>query len=52
MYINFWYPAEQSPNITDAPLKLQMPGQNFVLGSVPLIGGDGQPARLDVAAAG
>ena len=31
MYINFWYVAEESKNITDQPLKKKMLGQNFVL---------------------
>lgn len=31
MYINFWYPAEQSAHITEQPLKLRMLGQDFVL---------------------
>jgi len=31
MFMNFWYPAEESANITDAPLKLQMLGLQFVL---------------------
>jgi len=31
MFINFWYPAEESKNVTDAPLKVQMLGLNFVL---------------------
>ncbi len=31
MFINFWYPAEQSCNLTDQPLKLRMLGQEFVL---------------------
>lgn len=31
MFINFWYPAEESKNITDAPLKVQMLGLPFVL---------------------
>jgi len=31
MFINFWYPAEESENVTDAPLKVQMLGLQFVL---------------------
>ncbi len=31
MFINFWYAAERSENITDKPLKARMLGQNFVL---------------------
>lgn len=31
MFINFWYPAEESKNVTDAPLKVQMLGLQFVL---------------------
>jgi phenylpropionate dioxygenase-like ring-hydroxylating dioxygenase large terminal subunit len=31
MFINFWYPAEESHNVTDAPLKVQMLGLPFVL---------------------
>ncbi|HHQ13410.1 MAG TPA: hypothetical protein ENK16_00125 [Chromatiales bacterium] len=31
MFMNFWYPAEQSENVTEAPLKLQMLGLPFVL---------------------
>ena len=31
MYINFWYVADESKNITDQPLKKKMLGQNFVL---------------------
>jgi phenylpropionate dioxygenase-like ring-hydroxylating dioxygenase large terminal subunit len=31
MFINFWYPADQSTNITEQPLKLRMLGQDFVL---------------------
>jgi phenylpropionate dioxygenase-like ring-hydroxylating dioxygenase large terminal subunit len=31
MFINFWYPAEESENITAAPLKVQMLGLQFVL---------------------
>jgi len=26
MFINFWYPAEQNENVTDAPLRVQMVG--------------------------
>ena len=31
MFINFWYPAEESDNVTNAPLKVQMLGLKFVL---------------------
>ncbi len=31
MFINFWCPAEQSKNIQDAPLRVRMLGQDFVL---------------------
>jgi len=31
MYINFWYPAEWSENLTDAPVKVRMLGHNFAL---------------------
>jgi phenylpropionate dioxygenase-like ring-hydroxylating dioxygenase large terminal subunit len=31
MFINFWYPAEQSQNITDTPVRLRMLGQDFVM---------------------
>ena len=31
MFINFWYPAEQSENVTTEPLKVQMLGLQFVL---------------------
>lgn len=31
MFINFWYPAEESENITNEPLKVQMLGLWFVL---------------------
>jgi len=31
MYINFWYVADESKNITEKPLKKKMLGQNFVL---------------------
>jgi phenylpropionate dioxygenase-like ring-hydroxylating dioxygenase large terminal subunit len=31
MYINFWYAAEWSDRLTDAPLKLRMLGQAFAL---------------------
>lgn len=31
MFINFWYPAEESANITETPLKVQMLGLKFVL---------------------
>jgi len=31
MYINFWYVADQSQNITESPVKKKMLGQNFVL---------------------
>jgi phenylpropionate dioxygenase-like ring-hydroxylating dioxygenase large terminal subunit len=31
MFINFWYPAEQSSALTDKPLKVQMLGLTFVL---------------------
>ena len=31
MFINFWYPAEQSKNIGNEPTKLRMLGQDFVL---------------------
>jgi phenylpropionate dioxygenase-like ring-hydroxylating dioxygenase large terminal subunit len=31
MFINFWYPAEWSHNLTDKPIKLRMLGQDFVL---------------------
>jgi len=31
MYINFWYPAEWSKDLTDEPVKVRMLDQNFVL---------------------
>lgn len=31
MYINFWYPAVESANLTDTPVKVRMLGQDFVL---------------------
>ena len=31
MFINFWYVAEQSENLTDQPIRKKMLGQNFVL---------------------
>lgn len=31
MFINFWYPAEESENVTREPLKVQMLGLKFVL---------------------
>lgn len=31
MFMNFWYPAEESKNLTDQPLKVQMLGLWFVL---------------------
>ena len=31
MFMNFWYPAEESENITHAPMKVQMLGLPFVL---------------------
>jgi phenylpropionate dioxygenase-like ring-hydroxylating dioxygenase large terminal subunit len=31
MFINFWYPAEESKNLTDTPLKVQMLGLHFAL---------------------
>jgi phenylpropionate dioxygenase-like ring-hydroxylating dioxygenase large terminal subunit len=31
MFINFWYPAEESEKITDTPLRVQMLGLQFVL---------------------
>jgi len=31
MFINFWYAAEQSENVTDQPVAVRMLGQNFVL---------------------
>ena len=31
MFINFWYPAEESKNLTDRPLKVQMLGLHFAL---------------------
>ena len=31
MYINFWYAAEQSENVTDKPVGVRMLGQDFVL---------------------
>jgi phenylpropionate dioxygenase-like ring-hydroxylating dioxygenase large terminal subunit len=31
MFINFWYVAEESKNITDKPVKVQMLGQKFAL---------------------
>jgi phenylpropionate dioxygenase-like ring-hydroxylating dioxygenase large terminal subunit len=31
MFINFWYPAEESKNVTHAPVKVQMLGLPFVL---------------------
>ena len=31
MFINFWYAAEQSENVTDKPVGVRMLGQDFVL---------------------
>lgn len=31
MFINFWYPAVESSNLTDTPVKVRMLGQDFVL---------------------
>ena len=31
MFINFWYPAGISADLTDQPVKRRMLGQNFVL---------------------
>ena len=31
MFINFWYAAEQSENVTDKPVAVRMLGQDFVL---------------------
>ena len=31
MFVNFWYPAEESANVTDAPLRVKMLGLQFVL---------------------
>ena len=31
MFINFWYPAGVSAELTDKPVKRRMIGQNFVL---------------------
>ena len=31
MYINFWYAAERSENVTDKPVKVRMLGQDLVL---------------------
>ncbi len=31
MFINFWYPAEESRNLTDKPVRVQMLGLSFVL---------------------
>lgn len=31
MYINFWYPAEESETVRDKPLKVRMLGQDLVL---------------------
>jgi phenylpropionate dioxygenase-like ring-hydroxylating dioxygenase large terminal subunit len=31
MFINFWYAAERSENVTDKPVKVRMLGQDFVL---------------------
>jgi len=31
MYINFWYVAEESKNVTDKPVKVEMLGQEFAL---------------------
>ena len=31
MFINFWYPAEESANLGEEPLKIQMLGLKFVL---------------------
>jgi phenylpropionate dioxygenase-like ring-hydroxylating dioxygenase large terminal subunit len=31
MFMNFWYPAEESSQVTRAPLKVQMLGLPFVL---------------------
>jgi phenylpropionate dioxygenase-like ring-hydroxylating dioxygenase large terminal subunit len=31
MFMNFWYPAEESSRLTDQPLKVRMLGFNFVL---------------------
>ena len=31
MFINFWYVAEQSENLTEKPIRKKMLGQHFVL---------------------
>jgi len=31
MFINFWYVAEESKNVTDQPVPVHMLGQDFVL---------------------
>jgi len=31
MFINFWYPAEWSDQVTDAPVRVRMLGQDFVV---------------------
>ncbi|MXW20848.1 MAG: Rieske 2Fe-2S domain-containing protein, partial [Gammaproteobacteria bacterium] len=31
MFINFWYPAVESENLKDKPVKQRMLGQDFVL---------------------
>lgn len=31
MYINFWYPAEESRNLTSNPIKVRLLGQDFVV---------------------
>src|SRR5690606_2940106 len=31
VFINFWYPAEESASLTDTPLKVRMLGLDFVL---------------------
>jgi phenylpropionate dioxygenase-like ring-hydroxylating dioxygenase large terminal subunit len=36
MFINFWYAAERSENVTDKPVRVRMLGQDFVLFRDPL----------------
>ena len=31
MFINFWYAAAESKNVTDKPVSVRMLGQDFVL---------------------
>ena len=53
MYINFWYVADQSQNITESPVKKKMLGQNFVLfrdtkGNVHFLNDDRANIKLEI----